>query len=116
MSDDFPFKIETLLEQSGGSKDVGNIVLDEFLVQIDADIKEMEACLESGDLTQAGKVGHRLKGTAGVLGASKLHSLCFAMEVAGRDGDAEAATNAYQDLKAEAERCVAAVPQARSLL
>jgi len=116
MNDDFPFKIETLLEQSGGSKDVGYIVLDEFLVQIAADTKELETNLESGDLTQAGKVGHRLKGTAGVLGASKLHSICFALEIAGRDGDAEATKNAYQDLKAEAERCVAAVPQARSML
>jgi len=116
MSDDFPFKIETLLEQSGGSKEVGNIVLDEFLVQVDADTKEMETCLASGDLTQVGKVGHRLKGTAGVLGASKLHSLCFALEIAGRDGDAETAKNVYHDLKAEADHCVAAVPHAKSLL
>ena len=116
MSDDFPFKVETLLEQCGGSKDVGSIVIDEFLLQVDTDTREMEACLASGDLTQAGKVGHRLKGTTGVLGASKFHSLCFALEIAGRDGDAEAAKNAYRDLKAEAERCIAAVPQMRSRL
>ena len=116
MSGDLPFNIETLLEQCGGSKDVGGVVLDEFLVQVDADTKEMEACLASGDLTQAGKVGHRLKGTAGVLGAAKLHSLCFALEVAGRDGNAEAAKNAYPDLKSEVDRCVAAVPQVKSLL
>ena len=116
MSDDFPLKIETLLEQCGGSKEVGAIVLDEFLVQVDADTKEIETCLANGDLTQAGKVGHRLKGTAGVIGASKLHSVCFAMEIAGRDGDADTANKTYPDLKAEADRCVAAVPQVRSQL
>ena len=116
MSDDFPFKIATLLEQCGGSKEVGGIVLDEFLVQVDADTKEMETCLAGGDLTQAGKVGHRLKGTAGVLGASKLHSLCFAMEVAGKNGDADTVNKTYPDLKAEADRCIAAVPQVRSQL
>ena len=116
MSDDFPFKIETLLEQCGGSKDVGGIILDEFLVQIETDTKEMETCIASGDLTQAGKVGHRLKGTAGVLGASKLHSLCFALETAGKDGNVEAAIQTYPELKAEADHCVASVPEARNRL
>ena len=116
MSDDFPFKIETLLEQCGGSKEVGEVILDEFLIQIVADTKEMADCLANGDLTQAGKVGHRLKGTAGVLGAMKLHSLCFALEIAGKEGNAEEANKVYPDLKAETERCAAAVPEARTRL
>jgi len=116
MSDDFPFTIETLLEQCGGNKEVGGVIFDEFLVQVDADTKELESCLASGDLMQAGKVGHRLKGTAGVLGATKLHALCFAIETAGKEGDAEAAAKTYPELKAEADRCVAAVPEARNRL
>ena len=116
MSDDFPFKVETLLEQCGGNKEVGGIILDEFLVQVDADTREIESCLANGDLVQAGKVGHRLKGTAGVLGASKLHSLCFALETAGKVGDAEAAAKTCPDLRAEVNRCIAAVPEARNRL
>jgi HPt (histidine-containing phosphotransfer) domain-containing protein len=116
MSEDFPFKLETLLEQCGGSKEVGGIILDEFLLQVETDTKEMETCLASGDLTQTGKVGHRLKGTAGVLGAAKLHALCFAIETAGKDGNADDAANIYPELKAEAEHCVAAVPEARARL
>jgi HPt (histidine-containing phosphotransfer) domain-containing protein len=116
MSDDFPFKIETLLEQCGGSKDVGAMIFDEFLIQVAADTKEIENCIASGDLVQAGKVGHRLKGTAGVLGATTLHALCFTIEMAGKDGKAEEIAKTYPDLKAEAERCVAAVPEARNRL
>ena len=116
MSEDFPFKIETLLEQCGGSKEVGGMILDEFLTQVAADTKEMEECIVSGNLVQAGKVGHRLKGTAGVLGASKLHSLCFALESAGREEKAEDAAKVYPELKIEADRCVAAVPEARNRL
>ena len=116
MSDDFPFKIETLLEQCGGNKSIGEMILDEFLTQVDVDIKEMADCLGSGNLVQAGKVGHRLKGTAGVLGAAKLHELCFVVEMAGKEENAEKANGAYPDLKAEAERCVAAVPEARTRL
>ena len=116
MSDEFPFKIETLLEQCGGSKEIGEVILDEFLVQVAADIAEMETCLASGNITQAGKVGHRLKGTAGVLGASGLHALCFAIEMAGKEENADDAANALPKLKAEVERCVAAVPEARTRL
>jgi HPt (histidine-containing phosphotransfer) domain-containing protein len=65
---------------------------------------------------QAGKVGHRLKGTAGVLGASKLHSLCFAIETAGKNGNAEEAAKIYPELQAEADRCIATVPEARTRL
>ncbi|MDR0520545.1 MAG: Hpt domain-containing protein [Planctomycetaceae bacterium] len=113
---EFPFKIETLLEQCGGNKMVGETILDEFLIQVPADTKEMEECLAKGDLTQAGKAAHRLKGTAGVLGASQLHALCYALEIAGKEGNAEGAAKSYPELKAEADRCLAAVPEARTRL
>ena len=116
MSGDFPIKVKTLLEQCGGSKDIGEIVLDEFLVQVVADIQEIETCLASGDLLRAGKVGHRLKGTASVLGADKLHSICFSLEMAGKSENAEEVAKIYSELKAEAERCAAAVPEARTKL
>lgn len=116
MSNDFPFKIETLLEQCGGNKDIGGVILDEFLIQVATDIKEMETCLSGGNLTQMGKIGHRLKGTAGVLGAAKLHALCFAIEMAGKNEHKDEAEKTYPELKAEAEHCVAAVPEARTRL
>jgi len=116
MNDDFPLKIETLLEQCGGSKDIGKVILDEFLIQVADDIKELETCIASGDLVQAGKVGHRLKGTAGVLGAAKLHALCQTVETAGKEGNAEVVAQTFPELKAETDRCIAAVPEAREQL
>ena len=116
MNDGFPFKLETLLEQCGGNKEVGKIIFDEFLVQIADDMKDMADNIAGGDLVQVGKRGHRLKGTAGVLGASKLHSLCYAIEIAGKEGNAEETAKIYSELKAEADRCVAAVPEALTRL
>ena len=116
MSDDFPFKIETLLEQCGNNKAVGEMILDEFLTQVAVDTKEIADCLANGNLVQAGKVGHRLKGTAGVLGATKLHEMCFILEIAGKEGNAEKATTIFPDLKVEVDQCIAAVPEARSRL
>ena len=116
MSNDFPFKIETLLEQCGGNKDVGGMILDEFITQVAADIKELESCLADNRLVQAGKVGHRLKGTAGVLGATDLYAHCVALEAAGKKENAEDVVKVFPELKTEVNRCLDAVPEARNRL
>ena len=116
MSNDFAINVRTLLEQCGDSNEIALIVLEEFLVQIAADIQELESYLSGGDLAQVGKVGHRLKGTAGVLGAEKLQSICFSLETAGKNENAEELAKFFIELKAEADRCIAAVPEARMQL
>ena len=116
MDDAFPFNMETLLEQCGNNRDVAGVVLDEFIIQVADDLKEIEACIASGNLVQVGKIGHRLKGTAGVLGATKLHALCFALETNGKEENVEMITKINPELTVEANRCVAAVPEARRRL
>ena len=120
MNDEFPFVIATLLEQCGNSKDIAEIILEEFVVQIGDDIREITASLASGDLLQVGKVGHRLKGSSGVVGAEHLHSLCLAIEQTAKNAAKEGATaevaKIFAELKAEADRCVAAVPKAKEKL
>ncbi|MDR2439570.1 MAG: Hpt domain-containing protein [Planctomycetaceae bacterium] len=116
MSSELPFSMETLMEQCGGSKVVVESVLDAFLEQVPTDINEMETCLASGDLLTASKAAHRLKGTAGVLGASKLHPLCASLELAGKQANADEAAKIYNELKVEAQQCVDAVPVAKAKL
>jgi HPt (histidine-containing phosphotransfer) domain-containing protein len=108
--------MDILLEQCGGSTAVGAAVLDEFLNQVPADTQEMEENITSGNLLQVSKAGHRLKGTAGVLGAAALHKLCFAIELAGKEGKEAEVNEVYPQLKAEAQRCVDAVPTALAKL
>ena len=116
MNKNLPFTLETLLEQCGGNREIGKIILDEFLEQIVADTREIASSLASGDLSQAGRVGHRLKGSAGVLGAEALQTLCLELETAGKAGNAEEAAKIFADLNAEADRCTAAVPTAKAML
>lgn len=117
MSDgNLPFSMETVLEQCGGKGEIAAMVLDEFLTQAPTDTDEMQSSLAGGDLVAAGKAAHRLKGTAGVLGAGRLHPLCAAMEIACKEGKADEAARLFEELKAEAERCVEAVPAAKSQL
>ncbi|MDR0869726.1 MAG: Hpt domain-containing protein [Planctomycetaceae bacterium] len=114
MSTELPITIETLMEQCGGMAVVAQSVLDEFLTQVATDIAEMETKLAGGDLLGASKAAHRLKGTAGVLGAAKLHSLCQAVEFAGKEGRGDDAKNSFAGLKVESQRCVDAVPAVRA--
>ncbi|MDR2704398.1 MAG: Hpt domain-containing protein [Planctomycetaceae bacterium] len=116
MSSELPFSMETLMEQCGGMASVVESVLDAFLEQVPTDTNEMETGLASGDLVMVSKAAHRLKGTAGVLGAMKLHPLCAALELAGKQGNADEATKIYSELKTEAQLCVDAVPVAKARL
>ncbi|MDR0336079.1 MAG: Hpt domain-containing protein [Planctomycetaceae bacterium] len=116
MSSELPFSMETLMEQCGGSKMVVESVLNEFLVQVPNDTTEMENQLANGDLLAVSKAAHRLKGTASVLGASKLHPLCAALELAGKQGNADESAKIYSELKIVAQQCVDAVPVAKAQL
>ena len=115
-NDSLPFTMTTVLEQCGGNKMIAGAVLEEFLNQVPTDIGEMESSLASGDLLTASKAAHRLKGTAGVLGAVRLHPLCAEMELAGKGGDAAKAAAIFAELKVEAQKCVDAVPAGMEML
>ena len=115
-SDRLPFTMTTVLEQCGGSKSTAVLVLEEFLQQVPVDIGEMESGLANGDLLTASKAAHRLKGTAGVLGATQLHPLCANMELTCKSGDGAQAAEIFAELKAEAQKCVDAVPTGLALL
>lgn len=108
-----PINIATLMEQCGGMAAVANSVFDEFLTQVPVDVAEMDAKLAAGDLLAASKSAHRLKGTAGVLGAEKLYALCAAVELAGKESRGDDASHSLAELKVEAQRCIDAVPAAR---
>lgn len=115
-SDNLPFTMATIMEQCGGSKSTAVMVLEEFLNQVPTDVGDMERSLASGDLLSASKAAHRLKGTAGVLGAVRLHPLCADMELTSKGGDVAKAAEIFAQLKAEAQVCVDAVPRGLELL
>ncbi|MDR2762465.1 MAG: Hpt domain-containing protein [Planctomycetaceae bacterium] len=107
---EFPFSVENILEQCGGNAGVAGDVLKEFLNQAPVDESEMKNGIDGNSLLATSKAAHRLKGTAGVLGADNLHALCAALEIAGKDGRADDAKKLFNDLQAEIKRCIDYVP------
>jgi HPt (histidine-containing phosphotransfer) domain-containing protein len=107
---EFPFSVENILEQCGGNAGVAGDVLKEFLNQAPVDETEMKNGIDTDTLLTTSKASHRLKGTAGVLGADNLHALCAALEIAGKENRMEDAKKIFDNLKTEIKRCIDYVP------
>lgn len=109
MSDNY-FDIGKLMTQCGGKKEIAMMILDEFANQTPKDLAEIEAALAAGDLIQASKGAHRLKGAVGVLGADALFALCAELEMACRNNEAAKAPELFGSMKDLAEKCLAYLP------
>ncbi|MDR2346324.1 MAG: Hpt domain-containing protein [Planctomycetaceae bacterium] len=107
---EFPFSVESILEQCGGNAAVALEVLKELMNQVPADETEMQSGFDSNTLITTSKAAHRLKGTAGVLGADKLHALCAALEIAAKEERFDDAKKIFDELKTESKRCIDYVP------
>ena len=100
-----------LLAQVGGSADTAILVLKEFIHQTPLDIENIEKSLGADDLIAAGKVAHSLKGASGVFGAHLLRQIAADLEMACRENEAEKSGELFAQLKPEAQRCLAFIPE-----
>ena len=111
-----PIDVTFLLAQVGGSVETAILVLEEFASQTPLDIENIEKYLGAGDLVDAGKVAHSLKGSSGVFGAQQLRQTAADLEMACRESDAEKANTLFAQLKQEAKRCLDFVPELKNNL
>ena len=87
-------------------------LLASFRDSVKRDVEAVAAALAGGDLPGTAAAAHRLKGAARMAGARPLADMLAAVEVAARDGNAEAASGAASGLPGLAERTLAAVQAA----
>ncbi|MDP3417761.1 PAS-domain containing protein [Falsiroseomonas sp.] len=87
-------------------------LLASFREGVKRDVEAVALALAAGDLPGMAAAAHRLKGAARMAGARPLADLLAAVEMAARDGNAEAASGAAVGLPALAERTLAAVQAA----
>lgn len=58
-----------------------------FIESAQSGLLDIEVALAAGDVGRLGAIGHRIKSSASSVGAMKFAELCFALELAGKDGD-----------------------------
>ena len=105
-----------LLSRCMDQASVALLVLDKFGRQLAADVERTRSSLRDGDAADLSRVSHSVKGAAGMVSARALCSIASDLEQAARACDLERAAALVRSLAAEADRCLAAIPEARAAL
>jgi HPt (histidine-containing phosphotransfer) domain-containing protein len=79
-SDDTPLNLQRLHNLSRGKIALQKRLLQAFLDAADSDIDALGQAMESGNLEELGKLAHRLKGSAGNVGAETFSAIASQLE------------------------------------
>jgi HPt (histidine-containing phosphotransfer) domain-containing protein len=94
-----PIDEASLLERLMGSRALVRTVVDTFLEDAPRQLAALTASLASGDLEEAARHAHALKGAAAMLGADAVTRFAEALELAQRQGDLAGARAALPALE-----------------
>lgn len=83
-------------------------LVDGFFSDIDRQLPQLSAALAAGELEQARRLAHAMKGSTGSIGASRLSQRFRAVELALRGGDSALANQLLPELAGERARARAA--------
>ena len=100
-----PIVVSRIEEHCGGNATIVQGVLGEFLHQVPLDLEEIERRLEDRNYSRVWTVIHSMMGTAGVVGASRLHDICDEIERYCQSCDQEALSTKLPLLRNEVNRC-----------
>jgi HPt (histidine-containing phosphotransfer) domain-containing protein len=93
---------------------VATLILDKFEQQVRSDILSLENSVNRQDLNEVARITHALKGAAGAVAATSLHECAKALEDHARQGHLECLASGLALLHYECDRCLRALPAARS--
>lgn len=79
-------------------------VMNLFLEEIPGRVSQLESAAREGDLDALAYVGHKVRGTTGILGGSRINETALAMEHQIRNGQVEKAVENGLELARELER------------
>ncbi len=79
--------LAVLRETLGTNEALARDLLDKICAKLPAQIKALTESLDGDDLQAIEKMGHRLRGATGMIGALPLTAVCDAIESAARNGD-----------------------------
>lgn len=77
--------IASLRELGGGDSSLLCELIDLFLADAPKHVATIEAALESGDASELERAAHSLKSSCANIGALSMSTLCFDLEVMGRE-------------------------------
>ena len=110
------YDISVLLEHSIGDIVFAEEILERFHSRLNPVKQSLETCLQNGDLEEAARVAHRLKGEAGTVAARRLHDVAASLEQSLRGHNGSEPTELLSQLQDAVAECLGAEPAARDAL
>jgi HPt (histidine-containing phosphotransfer) domain-containing protein len=99
--DSSPIDWPELARISGGDPIFEEETLRDFLIQKKSEAQRLEQLLTRGDLSEIGRIAHRLKGAALTIAATKLAALCEHIEALANAGETSSLMNTKPALRHE---------------
>ncbi|MEM7311576.1 MAG: Hpt domain-containing protein [Planctomycetota bacterium] len=84
------FNREELLERCLNEHQIADKVLDVFLTGFESDIEQLEKLIQEHSFEAAGRIAHRMKGSAGNTAAHRLYEVAAQLQHAADMSDVEA--------------------------
>ena len=106
MSTEGTIDLEGLLERCGGSKDLVHKIAQKFAETGPGMVAQVRDAIRSQDADAIYRSAHQLKGASATMGAIKLASVAADIEMLGREGDVNGASDRLASLEHEFDRAV----------
>ena len=110
------YDVTVLLEHAIGDIEFAEELLERFHSRLIPVRESLESCLEKGDLEEAARVAHSLKGEAGTVAANRLHDVAARLEQSLRGCNSLEPMDLLNQLHDAVEQCLGADPAARDAL
>jgi HPt (histidine-containing phosphotransfer) domain-containing protein len=106
---DVAIDLKLLKEVSGDDQEVLHELIRTIRDAVRLQIPEMTTALKGSDLSAIQMASHKMKGTAGYIGAPALEAVCKRIEAAANDGDASTLPALQPLFSAQAQRALDAL-------
>ncbi len=105
-----PFNLEALFKRWGTNKAFAEKLIVMFCTQAPGDLETLEQALQAGDVEEATRFAHGLKGAASYVSAEAFREVAERLELMGCAGDLSDAEACISELKTELQRCLESGP------
>ena len=99
----------TMLERLMGDESLAQTILQGFVVDLPQRLQALREVLASGQVEDATRHAHTIKGAAATVGGEAVRAMAAAIEAAGRSGDLQAMRTRLGDLEAAVPALLAAI-------
>lgn len=109
-----PLSLDELRHRCMNNAAVATLILDKFEQQMRSDFQALQESVDRQDLIEVARITHALKGAAGAVAATSLRDRAKEFEDHARQGRLECLAGDLAMLRDECDRCLKALPAARS--